>query len=421
MTGQPNSMKLTTRFALESFVNMALRGLTLTSKFFLLICLAKLLPPEQLGIYGLFTVTISYSLYLLGLDFYTYAHRELLSHPREVWSGIIHNQFVFYAVVYLFILPLLLIVFVAGWLPWMIIGWFYLILIFEHISQELYRLLVACDRLTHANISLFFRGGAWAYAVVALYKFKPELHNLNTIWTCWSFGAGISIIIAFVSVRITIGPGFGRAEIDWQWIRRGIKVAAQFLIGTLALRGLFSFDRYFLDIYAGKSAVGVYSFYMGFANALLSFADAGVISKLYPRIVASYRAGRYSEYKQNLKRLAIGIIVLYATITIGLYVTIQPILMYIGRAIYIDHIMTLWVLLTSIGIYCLGLVPHYALYAQGADRAILIASILSLLLFIGAAVYLTPANGATGMAFSVLIGMSGLGVMKLFFSKRTRG
>lgn len=416
MVEKIKAIKAIVKFALDGGLNMALRGLTLASKFFLLIYLAKVLPPEQLGVYGLFTATVSYSLYLLGLDFYTYVQREMLSLPRTNWSRIIRNQFLFYGVVYLLVLPLLLLVFVVGLLPWQMIGWFYLILSLEHLSQELGRLLVVCGKITLVNVSLFFRGGAWVLAVLAIFRANPEVQTLSAIWAWWSVGVLISIIIAIYGVRTSIGPMPIKAENDWLWARRGLKVAAQFLLGTLALRGLFTFDRYFLDLYAGKSAVGVYSFFISIANALLAFADAGVISRLYPRIVAAYRIGRYEDYKQYLKKLTIGIVVLFVSFSLGLVLTIKPVLHYIGRQAYIEQIGTLWVLLVAMGIYCLGLVPHYALYPRNADRAIAVVSLLSAAIFFVAAICLTPKNGPTGMAISVLIGVTCLGFAKLIIA-----
>lgn len=407
-------------FALDGGLNMGLRGLTLASKFFLMIYLAKVVSPEQLGVYGLFTVTISYTLYLLGLDFYTYAQREMLSLPQTQWGGIIRNQFMFYAVVYLFVLPLLLLVFVAGLLPWQMIGWFYLLLTLEHMSQELCRLLVACGKVTFANVTIFFRGGAWAFAVVALFLANPTMHGLTAIWAGWSVGVAISIVIAVYGVHSIICTMPEKAVTDWRWVRRGLKVAAQFLIGTLALRGLFTFDRYFLDLYSGKSAVGVYSFYMSFANATMAFADAGIISRLYPRIVAAYRLGRYEEYRQHLNKLAVGIVVLYVTFSVALFVTLKPVLRYIGREVYINQITTLWVLLAAMGVYSLGLVPHYALYARGSDRAITLTSIFSLFVFLGTAVCLTQNNGPTGMALSVLAGVGCLGFLKVCILTKTK-
>lgn len=105
-------------------LNFGLRGATLTSKFILVFFLALFLEPGDLGLYGLLTVTISYSIYVIGFDFYTYSTRELLAQPRERWSPMLRDQGVYFMLAYLLVLPLLVVIFLQGWLPWHLAGWF---------------------------------------------------------------------------------------------------------------------------------------------------------------------------------------------------------------------------------------------------------------------------------------------------------
>ncbi len=57
-----------------SLYSLALRVLLLASKFILMIGMARYLSPEDLGIYGLLSVSIALALYLLGMDFYVYGY-----------------------------------------------------------------------------------------------------------------------------------------------------------------------------------------------------------------------------------------------------------------------------------------------------------------------------------------------------------
>ncbi|MGD9679415.1 MAG: lipopolysaccharide biosynthesis protein, partial [Vulcanibacillus sp.] len=310
--------------------------------------------------------------------------------------------------------PLLLLVFVAGVLPWQMIGWFYLLLTLEHLSQELSRLLVACGKVTLTNIVLFFRSGAWVFAVAAIYWQNPDIDELWPIWVGWSCGVAISILIAVYSVRRFTGQLPQNNPIDWQWIRKGLKTAGQFLVGTLALRGLFTFDRYFLDLYAGKSAVGVYSFYMSLANAMLAFADAGIVSKMYPRIVAAYRTRRYDDYRKNIIQFGIGIISLYIILSLILIITIKSILCFINKDTYTNNVNIMWTLIAAAWAYSIGLVPHYALYARGKDRIITLINVFSIVIFGICALTLTPHYGSYGVAASFLISVTFLGGLKLF-------
>ena len=73
-------------------LNVAMHGVTLASRFVLIFFLARFLEPTQLGLYGLLTVTIGYSLYFLGFDFYTFTTREILKRERHEWGGLLKDQ-----------------------------------------------------------------------------------------------------------------------------------------------------------------------------------------------------------------------------------------------------------------------------------------------------------------------------------------
>jgi O-antigen/teichoic acid export membrane protein len=64
------------------------------------------------------------------------------------------------------------------------------------------------------------------------------------------------------------------------------------------------------------------------------------------------------------------------------WLLIDPLLNWLGKPLYIEQKgLFPWVLLATI-LYALGMVPHYALYAQNCDRPIIFSHIASLLVFI---------------------------------------
>ena len=93
------------RFRLVSS-NLFIRGVTLGGKFIFIIFLAKNLTTDQLGEWGLFTTSIALSLYLVGLDFYTYSTRSLLEYPIEKRGAMLRDQMVFYLIGYAILFPL---------------------------------------------------------------------------------------------------------------------------------------------------------------------------------------------------------------------------------------------------------------------------------------------------------------------------
>jgi len=393
----------------SGLIGFGLRALTLISKFVLLIYLAKILSPEQIGIYGIFVATVSYALYFLGLDFYRYASREMLAKDKDQWSCMLRDQLVFYCIVYLIVLPFLSFIFLYELLHWNYIFWFYLILTLEHLSQESYRLLVVMHRANLANLALLFRGGAWVYVVVYIMYTNPDHQNLISVWTGWGVGAFSSILISGALIYHDLNwSNVNNININWQWIKKGFRNAMLFFIGTLALRGIFISDRYVLKIVNGNEAVGVYVFFFGITSSILSFVDAGVVSQQYPKIMSAFNKGYYDDYQRRLKSMAINIVLVLVVLVLGLLVFIYPVLEFVGKSIYANEIEVFWLLIVANFITCIAYIPYFPLYVKRRDIKILSSNIIGLVVMLCFLIWLTPLYGVVGTAASMVAAMTSI-------------
>jgi len=360
--------------------NIALRGITLGSKFLLIFFLARFLDPRELGTYGLLVVTVGYSLYLLGFDFYTFTTREILKRERDDWGCVIKDQGALSVVLYLIVLPLLSLIFVQGLLPWPLAGWFFLILVLEHLTQELSRLLIAVSEQLAASVILFLRSGAWAVAVTALMFFRADLRNLDFVLAAWAFGGLAGLLVGAFKLHQMRVAGWGR-KVDWAWIVKGLRVAVPFLLATLSIRALFTLDRYWFESLAGLQTLGAYVLFMGVSNAMMSFLDAGVFAFLYPKLISSHQQREAEAFRSTLKRLLIqtvGVSICFAAFAT---LALDPLLVWLDKPLYIEQQSLFpWILLGAF-LYAVGMVPHYALYARGCDRPIIQSHIASLLVF----------------------------------------
>ena len=186
-------------------INLALRGITLGSKFLLSIYLVKFLSLEANGEYGIFVATISMLTYVLGLDFYSFNNREILQENSSESGKKIKNQFFLFTLVYLLVLPLLYVFGLFDFIGEKYILLFYLILIFDHISIELYRLLVVFSKPIQANMNLFLRTGIWILVLIfAWHNHFEDLKNLNSVFNLWLVGSFISVIYSIFSLS-TVG------------------------------------------------------------------------------------------------------------------------------------------------------------------------------------------------------------------------
>ena len=367
--------------SLIRFINIALRGITLASKFMLIFFLAKFLEPKELGLYGLLTVTISYALYLLGFDFYTFTTREILKRERHEWGGLLKDQGALSIVLYSIFLPLISVIFIKGFLPWSVAGWFFVLLVLEHLTQEISRLLITISEQLLASLMLFLRAGIWAVIVTALMFFRADARDLNMVLGAWTLGSFLALVLGAYRLKQLNISGW-RKKIDWRWISKGLKIAIPLLIATLALRGLFTVDRYWFADLGSLETLGAYVLFMGISSALVSFLDAGVFAFIYPGLISAHHNKDTVAFRLKLRSLLVQTLIFAGAFSIFALLAIDSLLTWLDKPLYQEHKdLFPWTLLITL-LYSIGMIPHYALYAQGLDRPIIHSHIASLLIFI---------------------------------------
>lgn len=369
------------RYAQIRLLNLGLRSLTLGVRFFFIFFLARYLDPAKVGYYGLFTAAIGYCIYFVGLDFYTYMTREIVTVAPEQRGRLLKAQACLSATLFLVISPIVIFGFwYAGW-PSSLIWWFLPILLCEYINQEIYRLLIALSRQIAASILLFLRQGLWAIAVLALMLFVEESRNLATVVALWgSFG----IATVGVGMWLVGGMGFGgwQEAVDWSWLRRGIVVSLSFLIATLALRGFQSLDRFWLENIAGLEAVAAYVLFLNVASVLLTFLDAGVFAFGYPELIRLHLAGDRAQARKTIRQMLIQTIGFSAGFSVASWLALPLLLDWIGNPVYFSHSGIYPLLVLAMTINALGMVPHFALYAIRRDRPIIYSHLAALPAFV---------------------------------------
>lgn len=389
--------------------------ITLGSKFLLMIFLTKFLSPEEVGIYGVISTSIGLSIYLVGLDFYTFNTREILANDSLKTVSLIRDQFVFHFLSYIVFFPILFLLFTLDIIPLSYIAVFYILLVLEHLSQELNRIFVALSKPIVANITLFFRSGAWAYAAIVLLYSSEGLRELWTVLIGWIIGVLISIILSIfflkdLNWRITFG-----VKVNWKWITRGLVVAFPLFLGNIAIKLTEYLDRYFLTFYKGNALVGAYTFYGSIANLLVIFTQTGILMILGPKIISSYQKGEIEEYGRYMKKMSFGVVISTFIILLFLALAIFPITNIINKPIYVENINAYWILLLGFAFSVLSLIPHQALYVRHKDKEIIIASMISLFVSLILNIILVKKLGIVGASISTLVAFMTLFLFKCLF------
>jgi O-antigen/teichoic acid export membrane protein len=405
--------------------NISLRASTLVAKFTLIFVLAYHLEPIDVALYGLIVATISYSLYALGFDFYSYSTRELLGSSPDQWARLLRDQGVFFALIYALILPLLFLIFFFGLLPWAVAPWFFLLIVLEHLGQELNRLLVAMSRQLLAGVVLFMRSGIWAFVVAFAFWYSEDHRNLDLLFYSWAVGASLACLLGIFALW-SLERECLKIKVDWQWIVKGIKVALPLLLATLAIRAVFTIDRYWVESISGSEVLAAYVLFAGVASAVIAFLDAGVFVFLYPKIVSAYKEGDAVAFKSGMLSLLKQTVIITLLLCIAASILIHPVLDWLQKEVYTQHVGVLYVMLAAMFIYSLSMVPHYGIYAMSKDKYIVGAHILTLCAFLVVAaalastwpIYAVPVALAIAFSFMALCKTSAYVFLRVRLARR---
>ncbi|MGG7646085.1 lipopolysaccharide biosynthesis protein [Rhodovulum sp. YNF3179] len=368
---------------LERLLNIALRLVTLGVRFAFIIVLAKLLDPEMVGYYGLFSATVGYVIYLVGLDFYTYATREIIPTSAVKRGQFVKSQVALSLCLYVVVLPIALVsLSLTDW-PVSLLWWFAPIVILEHFNQEVARLLIALSRPVGASLVLFLRKASWAILTVALLATTAESRHLDMVFALWAAGGFMAAAVGWVSIS-RLGIEGWQLPIDWLWLRRGIIVSFGFFMSTLALRGVQILDRYWLEALGGVEIVAVYVLFIGIAGSLLAFLDAGIFAFTYPELIRLNHEKDFKRLRTETCR-ALRQTVLSVVFFGGVSLILLPYLLaWVGTQVYQNESGIFPWVLSAMALQGISMVPHFALYAQGFDRPIIVSHVAALCVFVAA-------------------------------------
>lgn len=355
--------------------------MTLGARFLFVFLLAKYLDPAAVGYYGLFTATVGYALYFVGLDFYTYVTREIIKTPNDQRGSLLKGQAALSGGVYLVFLPIAFVfLHQAGW-PRNLVWWFFPILLLEHFNQEMSRLFVALSEQITASLILFVRQGSWAIAIVAFMAWDANFRHLNAVMALWACSGVAAAAMSIWKIR-RMRMGGWQMHIDWLWIKKGIGISTVFLMATLALRGVQTIDRYWLEALGGIEIVGAYVLFLSVAGSMMVFLDAGVFAYAYPALISLSQNQQYEVARAKVWQIFLQTLALSAAFGVVSWLLLPYLLTWINKPAYTSALgMYPWLLMATI-MNAISMAPHYALYARGFDRTIIFSHLAALPVFV---------------------------------------
>jgi O-antigen/teichoic acid export membrane protein len=403
----------------SSIYNIIFRGLTLASKFLFILFIGKYsIDESNLGIFGMISTSVALLIYVIGFDFYVFNTREILKTQANRIDKI-KNQLFFHLIVYLIIVPIsFFVIFKFGFISIEYIWLLLVLLISEHLGQELYRLFTTLEKSILANIMLFFRSGLWVWFALVDYFVLNNPIDIKRYIIFWTLFSWVSFVVFGVLLVRFIGIKTVKySPPDWKWINEGMKMASVFFIGSLSFQVIQFSDRFMIDYFYDKKLVGVYTAYAQFTNAIDVFTFSAITMVAYPKLVKAFTDNKkYDEIKNKFSKH----LFLFSISLILIVCFVGPVIFkYLDKPAIFSEINTFYTLLGGMLFLILSNIYHYDLYVKKKDGVILKTAFIGMIINVGLNIVLIPRWSIFGAATATLFSFFTIFILKLYYSKIT--
>lgn len=383
-----------------------LRGASMGAKFLLVVGLSKELTPSDYGIFSLILTTLTFLIFIVGFDFYNFSNREIIDNEIKK-ASLLFNQFCFHSVCYVICFPLIFPLFHKMGIATSYILPFFVLLVLEHIGQEIFRLFNLFNKPNVANLTLIFRTALWITIMLLFERviFHRDI-TIQAVLFYWIGGSSLSITYSLYHVcyvQKIRKLNTNDFKINKKWIAKGIKISSPFFVGTVAYKLIEYSDRYIIDLFLNKEQVGVYSFFANISNIINVVVSTLTIALMVPNLMRDVNSKINTRIKASSNRFFKDILI--TTLCVGIFILglIFPIMNWLENPIYSEKLSSYYVLVLANVFLNISLFYHFLLYSYKKDKAILMPTIYAALLNIGLNFIFIPRFGVIAAAYSTLI------------------
>jgi len=243
--------------------------------------------------------------------------------------------------------------------------------------------------------------------------FRQHQIELSTILWLWLLGNILALL--FTLIQVNFKKNLLKTtdlKPDLIWIKNGIFISFPYILSTLSYKTIEFADRYIIDFFMDKKAVGVYAFFSSMANVMNIVIFTVVISVLYPGLVESLMQKDKDKFKKIYRQFKKEIIVYGAGMSIFLTLFLPFLLISINKKQYMQDFFVFILLVVANLVLNFSFLHHFVMYAFKKDWQIFKATGIAALLNIVFNIFFIPIWGITGAAFATFVSIGIIYLMK---------
>ena len=387
-------------FFLLKFFNVFLRIGGIGSKFIIITLMSKYFDVDVFGNYGLITSIITILIFVLGFDFYNFSIRDILNtkDEQEIVNKVVVT-FILYGLAYLFFILIGSLIFsnISYIKPYLFLVVF--LVITEHLSQEIYRLLIGFKKVLLANILLFFRTVSWS-AIIIYYYYNNNLITIDKIFRLWLLANSLTIIyVLFLSISKSYSK-IVKVSLRLSWVKKGLRICSVFFLATISLKSMEYANRFIVDYFLGEEIAGIFLFYSNISILITVYINTIVISFELPELI---KLAGSPEIHKLLAKFKKSLLVHTIISSLFIFLIIKPLLMWQNKVEFEKHLPLIYFLIIGVGLMNYSLMYHFKLYIYHKDKALLKSMIVSAILSLLLTIVFTSFYGIYGTANAFVV------------------
>lgn len=277
------------------------------------------------------------------------------------------------------------------------------VVLFEHINNDLYSLLLNLSKTLSANILHFIRTSVWIILFMIFSFAQPSLQTIEILLFSWVCGGIFALIGFFWVVKDWPWKKLPSFTPLFFWIKEEFKTSRIIYLNALMDTSSQYMNHFLVTFFLGLELTGVYVYFMQVVSALSNLLRTGIIQVARPKLVRAHRLldkGFLQIYKTCMK----------STITVSIIMTIISVpAIYLITDVVVDKPLALeWfpIFLIALVYFIISIAfeaGQLVLYSHHRDDLALKLSILNFIFLLMLNIILIPLFLLWGAVFASLI------------------
>ena len=372
------------------------------SKFVLTLFIARFMGFEVLGLYGLILSATFLIPSFTGLGIMYMKNRSAVTQSPSEIVAMLYCYRRLIAFIYFF---LIMIAGISGlyldkiWLCLVIV----FVVLFEHINNDFYTLLLNRLKPLAANILHFIRTSIWIFLFMVIAYFYPDYREIEILLLFWMFGSALALLGFFIVNRHWPWRQERQACCLRSWIKEEFKKSKTIYLNNMVDSSGQYANHFLVTFFLGLELTGVYVFFMQIISAMSNLLRTGVIQTARPKLVSAHK-NKESSFTALYNKC------INQTLFFSVFMALIsfPAMYYITAYIVDKPLALEWfpIFVVNLVLFCVLMLreaDQSVLYSYHRDDLILKLSLLNITGLVLISILLIPLFSLWGVATSLLL------------------